>query len=151
MRFEYLHLPVGSPPPDPPSGEPFKAVVIAEQAVPQDWQNSVSRWLIASDCLYMMAWGPDSSSWDESVDWAKLEAADFQDVPDDKFTMTTWHDDEPLTETFWFAVHGALHPSVELGRLLIIDLHADARSNEMLDLATVSTSTSPIAGNPPPA
>lgn len=138
MKVAYLHLPVGRHPPDQPADTPFKAVVIAEQAVPQGWRNSVSDWLVANGCLYMMAWGPDSSSWDESVDWAMLEAADFQDVPGDSLVMTTWHDDEPLIETFRFAVHDARHPSVGLDRYLLIDLNPDDRANEILAMFSAS-------------
>ena len=50
-----------------------------------------------------MAWGPNSSSWDDSVDWAWLEKYDF-DCPDDDDDdcMTTWHDKVPRSEALWF-------------------------------------------------
>lgn len=61
MTFRYLHLPAGSSPPML-SGEPYKAVVVVEQDVENDWRNAVSDWLVESGCLYMMAWGRDCSA-----------------------------------------------------------------------------------------
>src|SRR3954463_12099376 len=103
MSISYLHLPAGRPPPPIEGQTPYKAVVVLNQTTPRDWQNEVSDWLVATGCLYMMAWGANSGSWDDSVDWANLAKFDYAGIPDDKSVMTTWHDDEPLSETFWFA------------------------------------------------
>ncbi len=80
----------------------------------------------------MMAWGVDCSSWDDSVDWANLSAAGPDEIPDDKFVTTTWHEDEPLSETFWFAANTAFHPTVLLNNLIIIDIGPDEREAQML-------------------
>ena len=101
---------------------PFKAVLVLEQAVAQDWQDQVSEWLVRSGCLYMMAWGEECSSWDDSVDWANITVTGLDDIPDDQFVMTTWHDDEPLAETFWFAGWTAHHPTVSLEDVIIIHI-----------------------------
>lgn len=89
MSVTYLHLPHGGEPPPIDALKPFKAVVVLDQAVSDDWQGRVSDWLVRSGCLYMMAWGPDSGSWDESVDWASLSVVDFAEAPDDRFVMTS--------------------------------------------------------------
>lgn len=60
---------------------PFRAVVIAEQSVTPAWQSLISDWLVHSGCLYMMAWGQDCSSWDDSVDLANLKFFAFGEVP----------------------------------------------------------------------
>jgi hypothetical protein len=132
MGIDYLHLPAGLEPPPMEGPGPFRAVLVLNQAVTGEWRERLSAWLVRSGCLYMMAWGPDSSAWDDSVDYANLSAADFGDVPDDRFVMTTWHDAEPLSETFWFAGHAAHHPTVDLNRTLIIDISPDAREAGML-------------------
>lgn len=80
---------------------PFAAVVIIEMDVSDEWRDYVSRWLVQSGCLYMMAWGNECSFWDDCVDRALLQAFDFGDIPDDEFILTTWHDDEPLEEAFF--------------------------------------------------
>ena len=131
MDVRYLHL---VPEQELPviERQPFKAVVVVGQSVDAEWQKQVSQWLVEAGCLYMMAWGPDSSSWDDSVDWANLAAWNFEDVPDDQFVMTTWHDDEPLAETFWFSEHAAHHPTIELARTLVIEVSPTAHRDEML-------------------
>ena len=82
---------------------PFAAVVAIEMPVDPSWQRDMSKWIVESGCLYMMAWGLDCSSWDDSVDFANLEIFDYGAVPDDKHVMTTWHRDETLLEVFDFA------------------------------------------------
>ena len=52
---------------------PFKCLILVTEKVAGPWQHSVSEWLVASGCLYMMAWGVNCSSWDDSVDIANLE------------------------------------------------------------------------------
>jgi len=76
----------------------------------------------------MVAWGTNCSSWDDSVDMANIEEFGFKEIPQDKFVMTTWHEDQPLSEALWFAKHNAFHPSVALGHTLL--LHISAQDGE---------------------
>jgi hypothetical protein len=110
---------------------PFRAVLVLEQAVSDDWRNRVSEWLVKSGCLYMMAWGVECSLWDECVDWANQSVVGLDDIPEDRFVMTTWHD-EPLAETFWFAGFSAHHPTVPLEQIVIIDIGPTNRERELL-------------------
>ncbi|MFN3932324.1 MAG: hypothetical protein ACK4JY_11300 [Brevundimonas sp.] len=131
MSVTYLHLPPGEEPPAIDALRPFKAVLVLDQAVSEEWQGRVSDWLVKSGCLYMMAWGTGCSSWDDSVDYANLSATDFGDMSDDQFVLTTWHDDEPLAATFWFAGHAAVHPTVPLSNVVIIDVGVRDRETRM--------------------
>ena len=89
---EYIHLPAGSVlPPLEPSLR--RVIVIVEQDVNRQWQDDVSEWIVDSGCLYIMAWGRDCSSWDDSVDWANLKRIDGAERADDNHVMTTWHAD----------------------------------------------------------
>lgn len=132
MNVAYLHLPAGREAPPVEDAEPYRAVVVLDQATSDEWQGLVSDWLVGSGCLYMIAWGPNSSSWDDSVDHANLVKFDFGEIPDDSFVMTTWHDAEPLSETFWFAANTAHHPTIALDRTLIVDVTPTPREAEML-------------------
>lgn len=113
--------------------EPFRAVVVATVAVSPEWQALVSSWLVQAGCLYMMAWGAACSSWDDSVDMANLDRYDFEEIPDAWSVVTTWHDDEPLEEVFWFSKNSAQHPDVELGRTIILDISAENRHRQLLE------------------
>jgi hypothetical protein len=133
MRLSYIHLPAGREPPSIAGVGPFKAVLVLDQAVTEEWQGRVCAWLVRSGCLYMMAWGTACSAWHDSVDYAALSAVDFNEAPDDKFVMTTWHDDEPLREAFWFASHVAHHPTVLLSDTIIIDIGGTEREAQLLE------------------
>lgn len=127
----YVHLANGGVTPALPFGGAFKAVVVVEDDVDFAWQDTVSEWLVRSGCRYMMAWGRKCSEWDDSVDHA--DRVVFGDgMPDDNFVMTTWHDEEPLDEVFWFSEFAAMHPSVELPHTLILHIAPSAGEVAML-------------------
>lgn len=128
----YLHLRPGEQPPDNFVQICSRMVVVIEAEVSPGWQTLVSDWIARSGCLYMMAWGKGCSSWDDSVDMANIEAFNFDEIPEDKFIMTTWHEDEPLAEVFWYAKHNAFHPSVELENTVLLHISAEGRARELL-------------------
>lgn len=129
----YVHLPAASPPPRVTWPTPFIAVLVLEQAVAADWQAEISRWLVASGCLFALAWGVECSSWDTSIDMANLETFDFGEVPDESFVMTTWHDDEPLEEALWYAKYNAFHPVAELDHHVLVHVAPAARPAELIE------------------
>ena len=77
--MEYLQLRNNEVLPQIKTPHPFKCVVIIDASVSQEWQTKVSKWLVNSGCLYMMAWGNDCSSWDDSVDYANIEQFENQE------------------------------------------------------------------------
>jgi hypothetical protein len=127
----YVHLVPEAELPPLAHGPAAKFVVIAEVDVTPSWRVAASKWIVNSGCLYMMAWGVNCSSWDDSVDFANLELFDFGDIPDDKFVMTTWHDHEPLSEVFWFAKHSAIHLDVELKRTVMIHISPEPKERDI--------------------
>ena len=68
------------------------------------------------------------------MDWTVLEAFNFNDIPEDRFVMTTWHDKEPLSKALWFAGHAASHPDIDLTCTLIVHVARDARRDAILAL-----------------
>lgn len=132
MQANYVHLTPGATPPKLDSA-PFKAVVVVECDVTPDWQMQTSDWLVRSGCRYMMAWGQKCSEWDDSVDLANLAMFDFGDIPEDDFVMTTWHEREPLADTFWFAGKCATHPSLVLERTYIVHVAPESQETALLE------------------
>lgn len=128
----YIHLPVGSCPPEIGRG-PNRTVVVVEQEVPPEWQAQVSRWIVDAGCLFMMAWGENCSSWDDSVDHANLDDFNYDDIPDDRFVMTSWHDNEPIEDVFWFCRYTAFHPEIELPSAYIVHISDAPREKELLE------------------
>ena len=119
----YVQICPGRPLPSIAQFAPFRAVIVLNTEYDRAWQDEVSDWLVASGCLYVMAWGPDCSNWDDSVDWANL-TANASEIPDAKFIMTTWHDDDTLEDTFWYAEFNARfsYDDVELHEAVIVDV-----------------------------
>nr|CAS02490.1 putative integron gene cassette protein [uncultured bacterium] len=128
---QYLHLAPGTAPPALVQ-QPTRVVVVLDQPVEPEWQHLASRWLIEAGCLYMLAWGPSYSSWDDSVDLANLEAFDYTDIPEESDAMTTWHADEPVEECMWFAKNCAMHSVAHLERTIILHIGPAAREHELV-------------------
>ena len=128
---KYLRLQSGDalPPLDEP--HPFKTIVIIEEEVSQIWQWDVSRWLVESGCAYMLAWGTECASWEESVNEANLEAFNYEDIPQDRIVLATSHEDEEVSEVFWFSKHRAQHPVHEMRNTLILHISAEGKKIEL--------------------
>ncbi len=130
----YQHLKPGDDPPKLEGVTPFKAVVVIDSDdVTFEWQAVISDWLVKSGCLYMMAWGHDCSSWDDSVDWANLEMFDYGEIPEHQFVFTTWHEKDLLQEAFWFCGYCAFHPTVELKATYIVHIAQASDAASMLE------------------
>ncbi|MGX5200356.1 DUF7684 family protein [Aliikangiella sp. IMCC44632] len=119
--MNYVRIQEGIELPSISGYKPFKAVIVVEETVSENWQSSVSDWIVESGCYYMMAWGMHCSSWDTSVDLANI--AQYEDnIPDDGFVTTTWHEDEPLSEVFWFSKNTAFSEYHDSNEVLVVHI-----------------------------
>ncbi|MEM1037014.1 MAG: hypothetical protein AAGI14_09680 [Pseudomonadota bacterium] len=116
----------------------YKVVLILESPVQTEWQTALSEHLVRRGCKYVMAWGDDCSSWDNSVDLANLEQYEFGDIPEEKRIMTTWHDEETLEDVFWFCEYLVRHPIHTLTRTILVHIANRARKDEILNLYTTA-------------
>lgn len=110
----------------------FKAVLVIEAEVADMTMWDTSRALVEAGCAYALAWGEQCEAWREAIEDASLEASDYADVPDEQLVVTTAHEDEELSEAFWFAKHRAVHPAHELRQTLILHI-ADAPRREDIE------------------
>lgn len=131
MEPRYVHLRPEQPAPEIAT-RPRRAILISDVAVGEEWLDQIAEWIVATGCLYVVAWGVHCERWHDSVDWAVLRAFDFGDVLDERFVMTTWHSDEPMSDAFWYAGHCATHPDVELGETIILHVSDEAQASEIL-------------------
>ena len=122
MITRYIQLTEQLDLPDISNFNPFRVVVVGDLTLSVEKQAEVSTWLVDSGCFYMMAWGEKCSSWDDSVDHANLENYDYGDVPDDELVMTTWHENKPLNEVFWFSKNRANHADVVIKNTIILHI-----------------------------
>jgi hypothetical protein len=100
LPTKYLHLTPSATLPDIAIGTTFKAIIIAELSTTAKWRFEVGKWLINHGCRFAFAWGEDCGAWDDDIDWASLDIWQFEDIPDEHFVMTTWHERETLDEVF---------------------------------------------------
>lgn len=138
----YIRLAPNGELPEFPDSSPSKVVVILDGNYNQEWQDRCSQWMVAGGCRYMMAWGPNCSSWDDSVDHADVERFDFGEIPDTHFVMTTWHDDETLEEVFWFSQYCATltYDDVEISTIILLHIGSADRAEEFAQLFEQSRS-----------
>ncbi|MBY0567681.1 MAG: hypothetical protein K2P70_10225 [Hyphomonadaceae bacterium] len=137
-----MHLAPGGAIPTTTAVGPFRAVIVVERGVASNWRNLVSDWLVASGCLYTVAWGDECSAWDDSVDEA-ARALHGDDYDDDKFVMTTWHENESIDEVFWFAGICAFHPTIDLNRIVLIDITDHDRREYLIARYAQAVATTP--------
>lgn len=129
--LQYIRLLPDGTLPDISELPPYKAILVIEDAVSELWQWEVGRWLANSGCRYMMVWGENCVSWEESVEEANLEAFDYEDIPEDRVIITASHEDEDLSEVFWFAKHRASHPAHELRNTVILHISSVDKQRDM--------------------
>lgn len=131
MNVKYLQLSSGDELPVIDHLSPFMGIVLVEEDVEEMWQWEVCRWLVASGCRFMLAWGRDAAGWSEAVDDAASEAHDYEDVADELSVMTTAHDDDEMEEVFWYAKRRAVHRALQLGTTMIIHIADEAREEDV--------------------
>jgi hypothetical protein len=129
--LHYLHLQPDGELPPLENKPPFKAILIIDDEVSEMWRWEVCRWLVEKGCRYLMAWGRESEAWKESVEDACLEANDYEDVPEDKLVIASSHEDEELSDVFWFSKHRAHHPAHELKPVWLLHVAAEARQEAL--------------------
>lgn len=121
-KMEYLRLEPAQVLPEWTFSRPYQAVIVIEEKVSSEWQEKVSDWLVETGCLYMLAWGENCSSWDDTVDMANMKKFNFKKVPEKDFVMTTWHENEPLEEAFFYSKSNAIHPVIGVLEPVIIHI-----------------------------
>lgn len=130
----YFHLPADGDLPALDKLAPFLAIVLVEDDVTETWMWDTVRHLVAAGARMVLAWGRDAEAWREAVEDAALEAADYEDVPDEQRVLATAHEDEDLDDVFWFARHRAAHPALALDTVVILHI-APAPRKEAIDAA----------------
>jgi hypothetical protein len=70
--------------------------------VQSEEQNIISDEIIKSRARYVACWGHQCSAWDTSMDISFIGTDPDFNPPDDRFVMTTWHEKEPIEDTFEF-------------------------------------------------
>lgn len=129
----YLHLLPGGQLPLVSNFLPSRVVVIAEVDVAPAWRALASSWLVRSGCLCMPAWGERCDLWDDVVDWTLLEEFEFGDIPEDRFVMTSWHENQTLDEVFAYCKQLVLFDSVPLAQTVLLHIARQPAEQRIMD------------------
>ena len=125
-RFWFLRLEPPYKTPVTGFGLPFVAIVVScDASITLEQQANISAQLVEVDCRYMLAWGSNASSWDDSVDIAFINTDPNFNPPDDRHVMTTWHNDETLDDVVWFALMNTNFDSHEFHDYLALMIGAN--------------------------
>lgn len=132
-RFWYLRLEPPYDTPIPSFGRPFVAIVVAcDPNITVEQQAHISTQLVERDCRYMLAWGINASTWDDSVDMAYLNTDPNFSPPDDRHVMTTWHDNESLDTVVWFALANTNFDSHHFCDFMVVMIGANPKTETKL-------------------
>ncbi|MET0320309.1 MAG: hypothetical protein ABW069_06270 [Duganella sp.] len=127
----YLHLAPEGELPVLEALDNFKAVLVVDVDVLETVRWDISRWLVESGCKVAVVWGQGAVAWGESIEDAHLEATDYEDVADEDVLIVTTHEDDDLSEAFWYARHRASHPAHELRDTVIVHIADAPRQDEL--------------------
>ncbi|WP_422374868.1 DUF7684 family protein [Roseibium sp.] len=134
MRFHYLRPGTDDQLRETSVPARFKAIVAIEEELDPKWRNAVCDWLVGSGCFYVMAWGIGCEIFHDCVDETMLDRHDFGDIPDEARIMTTWQEDQPLSEVIWFAKFAAEQSVPVLQDVVLVHLSPVDRRREYVDL-----------------
>lgn len=83
----------------------YKLLLISNDPdITNDQMNRLSDAIASTPVKWVAAWGAKCSLWDDAIDWAVLAA--FPDgIPDDRHIMTTWHEDDKLSDILNYITH----------------------------------------------
>jgi hypothetical protein len=106
----------------PFAGEQFVVLLwVVDPAVTRDEQWRLSVQLVTQGCRYAVCAGHGCSTWDDSIDWAYLESDPNFNPPDERFVMTTWHEDQSVEEVAeFFAEHTSFADFVAKNYLVLL-------------------------------
>jgi hypothetical protein len=132
MNVTYLQLKPGEELPELPKLKPYLAILVSEETAYAEWRDIVSKHLVRSGCIYMLAWGNECGAWEDAVDLANLEQFNFGEIPEDELVVTTGQKNETLKDVFEFAKNSAEHSCVEFSNTLILHICSQNKETELL-------------------
>lgn len=105
-------------------------VVEATAEIDPDEQSRLSEQFVRTGCRYAVCVGPDSSSWDDSIDMVGvMDEIEGRSAP---FVMTTWRDREPLDQAVWDFANLARFDDWSTTEYVAVLIGGDARREEEL-------------------
>jgi hypothetical protein len=107
----------------PFSGKEFALMlVVADPTVTETERAAVSEQIIRANCRYAVCAGHDCSRWDDSIDLAFIATDPNFSPPDERFVMTTWHENESLDDVAHYFQWNTMFADFVAERFLVVQL-----------------------------
>lgn len=98
-------------------GELYVCILFAnDEAITPEEQARVSEQLVGTGCCYAVCAGHQCSSWDDSVDLAHLATGEGEE----KFVMTSWHENETVADVIFFGLLNTSFDEHDFTRYLVL-------------------------------
>jgi hypothetical protein len=115
----------------PCEGEDVTLLLVAfDESITADEQSGLSDEFVKRGCRYAVCAGSDCSSWSDSIDMGYLATDPGHGPLDERFVMTSWHDDEPLEAVAEFFVQNTSFDRFEARRFLVVCLGGEPAAYE---------------------
>lgn len=112
-------------------------LAVLDESITTEDRSRVSDQLVRQGCRYAVCWGHACTLWDDSIDWSFLELHDYE-VPDERFVMTTWHENDSIEEVAEFFVFNTSVDEARAVRYALVCLGADAATYRRFQQALVA-------------
>ena len=127
MPVDYVKFDRDKPLPGDLGFSDFKCIVLLSGRLDQAHMDNIINWLLDEGAVYVMAHGQDCEKFHDNVDDAVMALGE-----ESRFVITTWHNEEPVSEVLWSGKHCADHPDFDSNRVVIVDTSSVSRRAEML-------------------
>ena len=115
----------------PVPGKEYAAWILSyDRAQTAEERDKIAADLVASGCRYAVCSGFESSKWDDAVDLAYLGTSPDFNPPEEKFVMTSWHNEESLREIAEFFVLNTSFDFFEPAAFVIVAVGDDPGMHE---------------------
>jgi hypothetical protein len=115
----------------PVPGKEYAAWILSyDPSQTPEERDKIASDLVTSGCRYAVCSGLESSKWDDAVDLAFLDTSPDFDPPDEKFVMTSWHDQESLRETAEFFARNTSFDFFEPAAFVIVAIGESPETNQ---------------------
>lgn len=83
----------------PFNGDEYVVLLVVNATnITDEEQVRLSDSIVATGCRYAVCTGHECTTWDDSIDYSSILSDPNYDPPDEKFVMTTWHEDESIED-----------------------------------------------------
>jgi hypothetical protein len=102
--------------------------VVADAKITNDERDALSKEIVRQGCRYAVCTGFQCSKWDDSIDTAFIATDPNFSPPEERFIMTTWHENDPIEDVSNFFRWNTTFENFSPQHYLVILVGGDAET-----------------------